>query len=194
MKKYSLNVKNLTCDNYNRMQQLKEQLEKNNVHVKNIIPGKIILADKPHPFQLKRIQVVLINNKMKLIVDKKQMITEEIKSLIRNLFNNNQNKELLYMNYTDYIAKNIGKNYNNLSNLFSKTENITINKFIVSEKIMRIKELLNYGDLDLKEIAYQVGYNSVHYLSYIFKKETGMTITHFRKINKTNTPRSLKHT
>lgn len=86
MKNYSLLVKNLICGDYNCMQQLIEQLEKNHIHVNNILTGKIILANKPSQFQLKKILVVLRNNGMGLIIARKQMTVDKIKSLKKILF------------------------------------------------------------------------------------------------------------
>ncbi|MBW8050505.1 MAG: hypothetical protein FVQ77_09230, partial [Cytophagales bacterium] len=100
MKNYSLQVKNLTCKSYNCIQKLKEQLEKIHVHVNNIVPGKIILTNKPGQFRLMRIRVVLRNNKMQLIVSRKQMIVEKIKGTINNLIFNSK----INMNNSDYIS------------------------------------------------------------------------------------------
>ena len=179
MENYSLLVKNLTCDNYNCMQQLKEQLEKINVHVNNLIPGKIILVNKPHQFRLRKIQVVLRNNGMQLIVNRKQMIAEKIKGLIDNLIFDSHDK--IYRNYSVYISETIGINYYDLSRLFSSVMNTTIEKYIISQKIQRIKHLLIYDKLTPAKIAKKLSYSSVQYLYAQFKKIEGETLSSYKK-------------
>ncbi|MBK7443204.1 MAG: AraC family transcriptional regulator [Bacteroidetes bacterium] len=69
-----------------------------------------------------------------------------------------------------------------LSSLFSETEGITIESYIIKQKIERVKELLVYNELSLSEIAFQMNYSSVAHLSAQFKKITGLTPTHFKNI------------
>ncbi|MBW8051872.1 MAG: helix-turn-helix transcriptional regulator [Cytophagales bacterium] len=175
MKNYSLKIKNLTCDNCMRV--LKEQLEINNIHVNNIMTGKIILANKPGQFQLMRIRVILRNNNMQLILGRKQMIVAEIKGTINNLiFNSKINR-----NNSDYISGSIGMNYNYLSGLFKSVEKITIEKYIISQKRVRVKQLLIEGELTETKIAKKMRYSSVQYLSNQFKKTEGETLSSYKK-------------
>ena len=76
----------------------------------------------------------------------------------------------------------MGKNYTNLSRLFSAMEGITIEKYIILQKIERVKELLLYGEQSLSEIAFELGYSSVAHLSGQFKKVTGLSPTAFQKM------------
>ena len=72
--------------------------------------------------------------------------------------------------------------YHQLSRLFSSVENITVEKYLIAQKIERVKELLVYGELTLSEISYKLGYSSVQHLSNQFKQVTGFTPTSFRQI------------
>ncbi len=83
---------------------------------------------------------------------------------------------------SEYIATEIGKDYHSLSTLFSSVENITIERFIILQRIERAKELLKYGELTLSEISYTLGYRSVPHLSSQFKSITGMTPSRFKKM------------
>lgn len=78
------------------------------------------------------------------------------------------------------------KDYSYLSNLFSDVEGITIEKYIINQKIEKVKELLVYDELNLSEIAYKLGYSSVAHLSLQFKKITGLTPSHFKKFGGTH--------
>ncbi|MEO6220696.1 MAG: AraC family transcriptional regulator, partial [Ginsengibacter sp.] len=76
----------------------------------------------------------------------------------------------------------VHKDYSYLSKLFSETEGITIEKYMINQKVEKVKELIIYDELNLGEIAYRLGYSSVAHLSSQFKKVTGYTPTYFKKI------------
>lgn len=85
-------------------------------------------------------------------------------------------------NLSDLLSARLHHDYNYLSNLFSEVEGITIEKYFIAQKIERVKELLVYDELSLSEIAFQLNYSSVAYLSSQFKKVTGLTPSHFKNI------------
>lgn len=87
----------------------------------------------------------------------------------------------LKVNFSAFLADRLNHEYSYLSRLFSSVEGITIEKYITSQKIERVKELLFYNEMTLSQIAYQLDYSSVAHLSAQFKKETGMTPTDFKK-------------
>jgi AraC-like DNA-binding protein len=81
---------------------------------------------------------------------------------------------------SDYLVEKLGMSYQKLSRLFSRQEGITLEKYIIQNKISRIKELLNQGEFSLSEIAYMMDYSSVHYLSKQFKDITGETVSLYK--------------
>ena len=95
-------------------------------------------------------------------------------------------------NVSDALAKHLHKDYSALSKLFSKVEGITIEKYILHQKVEKVKELLSYGEQTISEIAFEMNYSSSAHLSNQFKKVTGMTPTQFKKL-KTNTRKALDH-
>ncbi|ESU27005.1 AraC family transcriptional regulator [Flavobacterium limnosediminis JC2902] len=115
-----------------------------------------------------------------LIDDKKHQLIERIKNYIVQFIHHD--KELLKINLSDFLANELGYEYNYLSNLFSEVEGTTIEKYVILQKIEKVKELIVYDELSLKEIANQLGYSSVAYLSNQFKKVTGLTPSHFKSI------------
>lgn len=115
-----------------------------------------------------------------LIDDKKSKTIEKIKNLIVDLVHHRNNE--LKANLSDYLAKNLNQDYNSLSNLFSEIENTTIEKYFISQKIEKVKELLIYNELSLSEIADILNYSNVAHLSNQFKKITGFTPTHFKQL------------
>jgi AraC-like DNA-binding protein len=86
------------------------------------------------------------------------------------------------INYSVYIESQLNRDYSYLSSLFSQVEGTTIEKYIIHQKIEKVKELLVYDELTLSEIAFNMGYGSVAYLSSQFKKVTGLTPSHFKQI------------
>ena len=86
------------------------------------------------------------------------------------------------MNISTFLEKDLGKSYSYLSSLFSKVEGRTIEKYVILQRIERVKELLVYGEMTISEIAYKLGYSSSQYLSNQFKAETGLTPSQFRKL------------
>ena len=161
---------------------VKEELEKLGIHVLNISLGEVEFAEKIEDLPINKINSVLIENGFELIEDKKIKIVEGIKSfIIRTIFSND---EFIGENhkFSILIEKELGMDYNYLSGLFSLKESITIEQFIILQKIERAKELLKYGELSLSEIAYKLGYSSVQHLSNQFKKTTGFTASQFKKL------------
>ncbi len=114
------------------------------------------------------------------IDDKKSKTIEKIKNLIIDLVHHKNNE--LKINLSDYLAQNLNQDYSSLSNLFSEVENTTIEKYFISQKIEKVKELLIYNELSLSEIADVLNYSNVAHLSNQFKKITGFTPTYFKQL------------
>ena len=94
-----------------------------------------------------------------------------------------QNKNSnLQITLSDYLVQELHQDYSALSNLFSQVEGTTIEKYYIIQKIEKVKELLVYDELSLSEIAFQLNYSSVGYLSNQFKKVTGLTPSHFKSM------------
>lgn len=115
-----------------------------------------------------------------LIDDKKSKTIDKIKTLIIDLVHHKNND--LKINLSDYLVQNLNQDYSTLSNLFSEVENTTIEKYFISQKIEKVKELLIYNELSLSEIADLLNYSNVAHLSNQFKKITGFTPTYFKQL------------
>lgn len=148
-------------------------------------PQSVILGEAEIPQELTKSEKEIIGKSLnmlgfELIDDKNSKLIEKIKNLIINYVYSSD--EELRVNLSDYIESHLHKDYTYLSNLFSFTEGITIEKYFINHKIERVKELLVYDELTLSEIAYKMGYSSVAYLSSQFKKVTGLPPSRFKKI------------
>lgn len=130
--------------------------------------------------QLLQLDTSLKSLGFELIDNKKSQTIEKIKNAIVTLVHHSDHT--MKTNLSDFITSQIHQDYNYLSNLFSEVEGTTIEKYFISQRIERVKELLVYDELSLSEIADQLGYSSVAYLSNQFKKLTGFSPSHFKTL------------
>ncbi len=175
-----LHIKNMVCNRCIKV--VVEELEKLLLDVRSITLGEVIVAGDVSSAQHENVRRVLAANGFELIEDKKVRTIERIKLAILKLIRSGELEKGFEGKYSEYLAKEIGQEYSSLSGLFSSRESITIEHYIILQKIERAKELLKYHELTLSEISYKLGYSSVAHLSGQFKKITGMTPTRFKKI------------
>ncbi|HTI12078.1 MAG TPA: helix-turn-helix domain-containing protein [Puia sp.] len=127
-----------------------------------------------------QLRSALLKSGLELMDDKKSVLIERIKKIIIELVH--YSEEPLTINLSEYLSQKINHDYTYLANLFSEVQGITIERFFITHKIERVKELLVYNELTLTEIAYKMHYSSVAHLSTQFKKVTGLTPSHFRQL------------
>jgi AraC-like DNA-binding protein len=130
--------------------------------------------------QLKKLDVALRKSGLELMDDKKSILVEKIKGAVIELVH--YTDEQIKVNLSDFLSDKLNHDYTYLANLFSEVKGITIEKFYLIHKIERVKELIVYDELNLSEIAYMMHYSSVAHLSNQFKKITGLTPSHFKKL------------
>jgi len=174
-----LHIKNMVCNRCIKV--VSEELTNLGHQIKSIELGMVLLEKPAEDNQLGKIKKALLENGFELIDDKKSRIIEKIKTTIIQLIHY-QKEKAAYINISDFIAQELGYDYSYLSNLFSSVEGTTIEKYVINQKIEKVKELLVYDELSLSEISYQLGYSSVQHLSNQFKKITGLSPSHFKKL------------
>lgn len=119
---------------------------------------------------------------LEILEDKKNILIDKIKIVIIEMIQHNE--EVMKVNYSDFISNKLDYDYTYLSNIFSEAEGITIQKYIITHKIERVKEFLLYDELSLSEISDRMNYSSVSHLSNQFKKITGLTPSLFYQLKK----------
>ncbi len=181
-------VKNMVCNRCIKV--VKEELEKLSVDVRSISLGEVVVTGDINTLPIDKIRKVLVGNGFELIEDKKVRTIEKVKLLSIEFVRTEKSTSQQLNNFSDHISKELGLDYSYLSSLFSSVENITIEQYIILQKIEYAKELLKYGELNLSEIAYKIGYSSVQHLSNQFRKVTGLTASQFKSLAE-NTRRSL---
>ena len=120
----------------------------------------------------------LIKIGLELLDNKKTQLVEKIKNVVIEMVH--YAEELPRTNFSDYLSEKLQMDYTTMSNIFSQIKGITIEHYIVIHKIEKVKELLIYDELSIKEIAFKMNYSSTSHLSNQFKKVTGLTPTFFK--------------
>lgn len=141
--------------------------------------GEVELPEKPDAERERQLKEKLEGLGFELLDDGRNKLIEKIKTLIIEQVHYEAGDQR--SNFSSLLSSSLHKDYSYLSNLFSEVEGITIEKYMINQKIERVKELLVYDELSLGEIAYRLGYSSVAHLSNQFKKVTGLTPSHFKK-------------
>lgn len=179
MKNTTLHIKNMVCNRCIKV--VSSELNKLGFSITGIELGKVDLKEQLSESDKQKIVQVLLDNGFELIDDKKSRIVDQIKTAIINLIHY-QKEKAVHVNLSDFLSKELGYDYSYLSNLFSSVEGTTIEKYVINQKIEKVKELLVYDELSLNEISFQLGYSSVQHLSNQFKTITGLSPSHYRKI------------
>jgi len=179
MNSTTLHIKNMVCNRCIKV--VTDEFEKLDLNIDEIELGKVKVSSQLTQDKIEEAREVLADNGFELIDDKKSQLIDRIKTIVIEKIHYPKST-LEAVNWSDYISKEIGKNYSYLSKLFSEVEGISIEKYIINQKIEKVKKLLVYDELSLNEISYQLGYSSVQHLSKQFKKVNGLTPSHFKKL------------
>ncbi|WP_396168589.1 helix-turn-helix domain-containing protein [Flavobacterium sp.] len=159
---------------------VKEELKKIGLHFVFVDLGEVEIMEDLSDDQRALLRKGLLNSGLELMEDKKAILIEKIKNVIIEMVH--YSEDIPKVNYSDFISEKLNHDYTYLSNIFSEVKGMTIQQFIINHKIERAKELLLYDEYNLTEISYKLNYSSVAHLSNQFKKVTGLTPSHFKKL------------
>ena len=174
-----LYIKNMVCQRC--VQSVGDALSALGLHANKIELGEVDLQeDQLSPEQSSKLDKVLEERGFERIDDRKARMIESIKNKVIKMIHHSDHVDRKY-NWSTQLAEELHYDYNYLSNLFSAVEGITLEQYIIRQKIERVKELLFYDELSLSEIALKLGYSSVAHLSAQFKKITGLTPSELKK-------------
>ncbi|RIV36702.1 AraC family transcriptional regulator [Flagellimonas lutimaris] len=174
----TLFIKNMVCNRC--IMVVQKELDALGLDVNNIKLGEVVLTNGCSAKEKRKLEEVLNTLGFELINDKKGRTIEKIKNVVIDLVHYQDNE--VKTNLSEVLRSKLHHDYNYLSNLFSEVEGTTIEKYFIAQKIEKVKELLVYDELSLSEIAFRLNYSSVGYLSNQFKKVTGLSPSHFKKI------------
>lgn len=174
----TLAIRNMVCDRC--IYAVREGLKRLGLDVRSVDLGVAEVAPGSAPIDLEKIRRMLAENGFELIEDQRRKTIEAIRVEIVKLIHRSPDGKSRRPKLSTFLSEAIGQDYHTLSTLFSTTEGITIEQYFILQRIERAKELLKYGEKTLSEIAWDLGYSSVQYLSNQFRQVTGMTPSTFR--------------
>lgn len=159
---------------------VKEELKKLGLHFILVDLGEVDIMETISPVQREQLKEALLNSGLELMDNKRAMLIEKIKNVIIEMVHHSD--EVIKTNFSVFLSEKMDHDYTYLANLFSEVQGTTIEQFIISHKVERIKELIIYDELNITEIAWKLNYSSVAHLSNQFKKVTGLSPSHFKQL------------
>lgn len=159
---------------------VKTELEKLGLQYNRMDLGEVEITGGITADQQKQLRSALLESGLELIDDHNDILVARIKAVVVDMVH--YSSEVPKTNFSDYLSEKLNYNYTYLSNLFSEVTGTTIEQFIISHKIERVKELLLYDELNLTQISYKLNYSSLAHLSNQFRKITGLTPTAYKKL------------
>lgn len=181
-------IKNMVCNRC--ITAVRAVFEKHAFNILNLGLGEVEIKENELGDKKNALNDDLHTLGFEPIDDKKRQSIEKIKNLIIELVHYRDNE--IDIKLSAYLSHELHQDYSTLSNLFSEVENTTIEKYFITQKIEKVKELLMYDELTLSEIAGKLNYSSVAYLSNQFRKVTGFSPRYFKKL-KENKRKQLDH-
>ena len=173
-----IKIKNMVCNRC--IMAVKQIFERAGAVIINVDLGTVQTRQELTNGQLNFIDRELTKAGFEIISDQSAQLVEQIKTITIDYVY--RSDEMENFNFSSYLSTKLNKDYGYLSTLFSSLAGITIEKYLINLKIERVKEMLVYDEKSLSEIAWDMGYSSPAHLSGQFKKVTGLTPSHFRKI------------
>ena len=168
-------IKNMVCQRCIRA--VEQSLANINIEPLHVSLGEVILQNPLTPAELEQFGSQLKQLGFELLDDNRSQQIVKIKSIIVDHIHYQEDEKVTF---SKLLSNELNKEYSQLSKLFSETEGITIEQFVILQKIEKVKELLAYKEMNLNEISYKLGYSSVAHLSAQFKKVTGLTPSQFK--------------
>ncbi len=162
--------------------KVEDELQKLGILFSLVDLGRVVLTQAISIEQRDQLKIALQRSGLELLDDKKTILSEKIKKQIIQLIHFSDYSPKI--NLSDYISNNLHYDYVYLSNVFTEVNGTTIENYMITQKIERVKELLLYDELNVTEISYALHYSSVAHLSNQFKRVTGQTPSSFKKIKK----------
>lgn len=159
---------------------VQEELKKLNLPYITLDLGMVEISEDITAEKRLLLKENLLLSGLELLDDKKSILIEKIKNVITEMIH--YSEEVPKVNYSEFISTKLELDYTYLSNIFSEVNGITIQQFIIINKIERVKELLLYNEINLTEIAHKLHYSSVAHLSNQFKKITGLSPSFYKQL------------
>ncbi|HEX8038624.1 MAG TPA: AraC family transcriptional regulator [Chryseosolibacter sp.] len=175
----TLYIKNMVCNRC--VTAVRQEFERQGLHPQKVSLGEVTIEENAlSEEQQRNLDAGLRDLGFERIDDRKARLIEAIKNKVIKMIHHSDKVDTRF-NWSKVLSDEMHYEYNYLSNLFSGVEGITLEQYIIRQKIEKAKELLFYDELSLSQIADRLGYSSVAHLSGQFKKITGFTPSELKK-------------
>ena len=154
-------------------------LEESNIPYEEVVLGEVRFSKTLNETQIIAFGKALKPLGFELLSDKRTRLVERVKGALMEILRSTIPDSF---QLSTFLQDRLGKEYSAISKLFSEVEGMTIERYFILLKVERVKELMVYDELNLAEIADQLGYSSPAHLSAQFKQVTGLPPSHFRKV------------
>lgn len=156
-----------------------EILQQMHLPVQHVQLGEVVLQEEPTTVQRYQLSERLQEIGFELLDDAKKQLIDKVKTIVIEQIHHKGDEKFPF---PEILAKALNKEYSVISKLFSETEGVTIEQYVILQKIEKAKELLAYNEMTLNDISFQLGYSSSAHLSAQFKKVTGLTPSQFKAL------------
>ncbi|RYF96274.1 MAG: AraC family transcriptional regulator [Chitinophagaceae bacterium] len=163
-----------------------EILDKLNISFISVELGRVELVSELTKSQKEALNTALQRYELELMDNPRKILVEQVKTSIVSIFHSSSDDDIR-LKFSEYLSRKLRYDYTYLANTFSEVEGSTIERFYIEQKIQRVKELIVYNRMGIKEIAYLLNYSSVSHLCKQFKKVAGSTPATFKKEWETGT-------
>ncbi len=173
-------IKNMACESCKIF--VKDTLNDLGIHSVKVDLGEIETKEDITDKDKLKLNSAIKKAGLEILVQKEGLLIEKIRNVMVDYVYHTEEKEIT--NFSSLLSKKLNYSYSYLANFFSEVEATTIEQRVIAMKVERIKELIMHEENSLKEISYKLHYSSVAHLSAQFKKVTGLTPSHFKKLKK----------
>ena len=179
LQQMDLVVRNMVCDRCVRV--IREELSASGIEISAMTLGQLSVTFDDSLHSLEEISGLLSANGFELVREEEQILVERIKVCLRAELDRLVKSEQR-TNLSEMLTASLGLGYGRISKTFSRIEGTTIERYFILLKVEKVKELIQYGELSLKEIAFRLGYSSLQHLSGQFRQMTGMSMSDYRSL------------
>jgi AraC-like DNA-binding protein len=163
------------------MNFVREAMESLNVMVQEVKLGEVILRNKEN-LDESMIDAKLGSLGFSLVKDKQQQLVRGVKELVAEVYSGEFDFPYQFR-FSDLLVQRLEQNYDQISGTFSQVEGITLEKYILQQRVEKVKEMLSYSAVSLSDISFRLGFSSVAHLSKQFKNLTGLNPSQLRSKN-----------
>ena len=173
-----LSIRNMVCPRCVRVVQ--RELERAGLVVEAVGLGAAdVRTADGSPLDVAAAQHALQPYGFAVVDDPRDQLVEQVKALVVEIIHYTPAERQPFQTYSHFISERLGRDYAYLSHQFSAREGLTLEKYIIRQKVERAKELLSYQDAKVAEVARLLGYSSAAHLTNQFRQVTGMSPSDF---------------